>query len=364
MKATALILTDGLLDQVASKTAHGLILDDSRYTILGVIDKEQAGLDAGFVISNKPKNIPVFRTISQALSTLEAKPNYCIIGVAPIGGRLSETLVQTIKEAIHAGLSIVNGLHSLLSLHPEVAPLAKEKGVQLIDIRKPKLASELRMWSGKIASVKVPRIAVIGTDCAIGKRTTATRLLHLCQSANIKADLIYTGQTGWLQNRTYGFILDSTLNDFVAGEMEDQILRCVRETSPDLIFIEGQSALRNPSGPCGAELLLSAGAKYVILQHNPMRKYFAADGGQTFKIPSLLEEIELIQYYGAKVIAITLNATGLASEDMPMIQEEIQIKTNLPAIYPHEDGVQTLLPLLQDIIQNENNRYSSQAAIF
>ena len=35
--------------------------------------------------------------------------------------------------------------------------------------------------------------------------------------------MIYTGQTGWLQGGEYGFIFDSTLNDFVSGELENAI---------------------------------------------------------------------------------------------------------------------------------------------
>ena len=69
----------------------------------------------------------------------------------------------------------------------------------------------------------------------------------------------------------YGFIFDSTPNDFVSGELENVVFRCDRDCSPDLILLEGQSSLRNPSGPCGAEFLCSAMAKGVILQHMPGR---------------------------------------------------------------------------------------------
>ena len=39
-------------------------------------------------------------------------------------------------------------------------------------------------------------------------------------------------------------------------------------------MLEGQSSLRNPAGPCGAEFLLSGNARGVILQHVPFRTYF------------------------------------------------------------------------------------------
>ena len=356
MNATAIILSDGLLDKIDCKTSHGLILGKSRYAIVGVIDARHAGQDAGLVISKQEKNIPIFSTVSESIQSLSAKPDYAVVGVAPIGGKLSETLVKTIVEAISFGINIVSGLHHLLSEHPVIAPLALEKGVTLVDIRRPKKADQLKMWTGNISSVKTPRIAVIGTDCAIGKRTTAGLLLSLCQQQGIKADMIYTGQTGWLQNMKYGFILDATLNDFVAGEMEDAILRCVAETNPELIFIEGQSALRNPSGPCGAELMISAGSQYVILQHSPAREYFTCDATQTYKVGSLSDEIALIQYYGAEVIAITLNSTDLQSEDLQRIKQTIQQTTQLPVLYPREEGVEALLPRLREIIQMKASR--------
>lgn len=355
MNSTALILTDGLLNRTESKTAHGLILGRSRYTILGVIDKNNFGKDAGLVVSQHEKQIPVFTSISSAVHQLKHKPDYCVIGVAPVGGRISETLVNTVLEAISSGISVVSGLHSLLNEHPVIAPLAKEKGVALIDIRKPKPSHQLSAWTGKISTVKTPRIAVIGTDCALGKRTTAGLLLDLCQKQQIKAEMIYTGQTGWLQNMTYGFILDSTLNDFVAGEMENAILRCVEEVNPTLIFIEGQSSLRNPAGPCGAELLCSAGAKYVILQHSPGRKYFMCDTTHSHKIPDLMDELALINYYGAQVVAITLNSQGLEHEKMQSIKSELHEKTKLPVIYPREEGVEELVPVLKKIINDNGN---------
>ena len=57
-------------------------------------------------------------------------------------------------------------------------------------------------------------------------------------------------------------------------------------------MIEGQSSLRNPSGPCGAELLLSGGARGVVLQHAPARRYFEGFEGPGFELPSLASEIE------------------------------------------------------------------------
>ena len=138
---------------------------------------------------------------------------------------------------------------------------------------------ELRFWTGAIARVRAPRLALLGTDCAVGKRTTARLLVEACRSVGLRAEMIYTGQTGGMQGSRYGFVLDATPNDFVAGELEGAIVACDEEARPDLIIIEGQSSLRNPSGPCGAELLVSAGARAAILQHAPGRPDFKGHAG-------------------------------------------------------------------------------------
>ena len=89
------------------------------------------------------------------------------------------------------------------------------------------------------------------------------------------AEMIYTGQTGWMQGAPYGFVLDAVANDFVSGELEHAIVCCDRELNPDVILIEGQSSLRNPSGPIAvSEFICSGGASGVVLQHAIGREFF------------------------------------------------------------------------------------------
>ena len=76
------------------------------------------------------------------------------------------------------------------------------------------------MFSGKIAHVTCPRIAVLGTDGAIGKRTTATVLTRALNEFGIKAAMVSTGQTGLIQGARYGIALDAIPSQFCSGEME------------------------------------------------------------------------------------------------------------------------------------------------
>lgn len=340
----AIVVTNGILTHSDAKTAHGLIRGTERFTIVGVVDNETlAGQDAGEVLDGKNRNIPIYASLEQALSVQKA--NYLIIGIATVGGVLPDSMVEIIQQAIRAGLSIVNGLHDYLNDRPEIASLANEYQVELIDVRRPKSRKDLHFWSGDIFRIKTPIIAVIGMDCAMGKRTTARLIRQACDAKGLKAEMIYTGQTGWLQGGKYGFIFDSTLNDFVSGELEHAILTCDREAKPDYILLEGQASLRNPSGPCGLELLISGRAKKVILVFAPKRKYF--DNEEHWgEIPSVESEIEIIEKLGSKVIALAMNTELCTDEEAYELQAEFEKSTGLPVLLPMQEGVDKVIPFL------------------
>jgi len=342
----ALVLTNGLLTSSDAKTAHGLIRGTERFNIIGIVDcAATTGKDAGELLDGKHRNIPVFENFENAITQLNPI-HYLVIGVATVGGKLPGNMLDIVIKAIDAGISIVNGLHEYLNEKPDIVALAKSKGVELIDVRKPKQREDLHFWTGEIFKVTAPIIAVIGMDCAMGKRTTARMLTQACAANGLKGQMIYTGQTGWLQGGKYGFVFDSTLNDFVSGELENAIVRCWKETGADFIFLEGQSSLRNPSGPCGIELLISGNAKHVVLLFAPKRKYFDNDE-HWGAIPSVASEIEIIEKLGSKVIAVAVNTEDCTTEEAFSYQKEYEQKLNIPVLLPIQEGVDKLIPILK-----------------
>ncbi len=346
----AIVLTNGLLTSPDAKTAHGLIRGTERFTIIGVVDCAQtAGKDAGELLDGKKRAIPVFENFETAIAQL-SNANYLVIGVATVGGRLPGNMLEVVIKAINAGLNIVNGLHEYLNEKPEVVALAKTKGVELIDVRKPKTREQLHFWTGEIFKVTAPIVAVIGMDCAMGKRTTARMLKQSCEANGINGQMIYTGQTGWLQGGKYGFVFDSTLNDFVSGELENAIVTCWKDTLTDIIFLEGQSSLRNPSGPCGIELLISGNAKHVVLLFAPKRKYFDNDEHWGV-IPPVETEIEIIEKLGSKVIAVAINTELCTNEEAYAYQKQYEQKLNIPVLLPIQEGVDKIIPTLKDLIK-------------
>ena len=150
--------------------------------------------------------------------------------------------------------------------------------------------------------------------------------------------------------------MDAVVNDFVSGELENAISECERNSCPDIMFLEGQSALRNPSGPCGAEFLLSADPVAVILQHTPFRESF--EGWEMIdhpavKIPQVEDEIKLINAYGIDVAAVTLNGDGGTKNQLIEYQESLRKKIEKPVIRPLGEGVDILLPVIQQLINTE-----------
>lgn len=348
-KTPAIILAHGALSTSDGKVAHGLIRGSERFSIQAIIDPETAGDDAGELLDGRRRNIPVVAALAEALAQSAQQPSHCIIGVATLGGRITPVLRASIIEAIGAGLSIVNGLHDWLKEDVELVELAQKKGVELIDLRCPPPRSQLHFWSGEIHQVRARRIAVLGTDCALGKRTTTRLLLTELNKRQHKAEMIYTGQTGWMQGARYGLVLDALPNDFVCGELEHAIVRCAREVDPDIVLIEGQSALRNPCGPCGGEMLLSAAAHGVVLQHAPGRVYYEDFEHLELRIPPLNDEIELVtKHYGVPVLGVSLNGQGLSAEALVEAQEELRTELAIPVVRPLEEGVAELAAAILD----------------
>lgn len=351
MKSNAILLTGGFLDTLSAKTAHGLIRGTERFTILGVIDARNSGKDAGEVLDGRKRNIPVYASLGEFVQQNTQPVTYCIVGLATKGGVIPASLRLELKEALEHGFGLVNGLHEFISDIPELAELARAKGLEIIDVRKPKKFKDLQFWSGKIREVKCPKIAVLGTDCALGKRTTTRFLVEAMRKAGYKAEMIYTGQTGWMQGAKYGFVFDSTLNDFISGEMEHAVHTCYMEARPDIIFIEGQSSLRNPSGPAGAEWICSADATGVVLQHHPARKHYKDMEFYPALVADPAEEIELIRIYGAPTLAVTINTARMQEEAARTYAREAAEKLKIPVILPLEDGVESLVPIFEELIK-------------
>ena len=356
MKESAVVLANHKFRTPNGKTAHGLVRGSDRFRVMAIVDPELAGRDAGEVLDGRPAGIPIVADLDEAIALEDTPPKWCIIGIATHGGSLVPELHTLVLEAVGKGLGVINGLHEAVADDAEIAAAARGRGVELVDLRKSRPRHALHFWEGHIHGVRAPRLPVLGTDCALGKRTTARIIVEAMNRAGVRTEMIYTGQTGWMQGARYGIVFDSIVNDFVSGELEHAIVRCDREVEPDLMVIEGQSSLRNPSGPCGAEMLLSAAARGVVLHHAPGREFFEGYESLGVRVPSLESEIELIRLYGSETIAVTLNANGCTPGQLDRFRTEYRDRLGVPVVEPLAEGVGALVPVIRDFIERERTR--------
>lgn len=313
--ATAVIYCEANFGAIDGKTANGLVRHSEKFEILSVIDSEKAGLDSGVVLGDEPNGIPICRNLSDALALAGCVPGYFIFGMAPASGMLSSHERGLVLEAIDLGMNIVNGLHEFLNDDPVFVAASTAKNVSIFDIRKPRDKKDLRLFSGRIAEVTCPRIAVLGTDCAIGKRTTATILTRALNDHGLKAVMVGTGQTGLIQGARYGLALDAVPSQFCSGEMEAAIVEAFEGEDPDVIVVEGQGALSHPAYSTSSFILRGSCPDGVVLQHAPGRVN-RCDFHQ-MSMPTPASEINLIQTFAnTKVIGLTINHENMTDAEV------------------------------------------------
>ena len=344
MDGTAIVLCEGAFGTPSGKTAHGLVRYTDRYRVLGVIDSRWAGRDAGEVLDGQPRGIPIFRSLKEALQILETI-QYLVIGLAPDGGRLPESYRPILREALQAGLHVDSGLHQFLGEDPEFARLAQEQKVRIRDVRRPPPREQLHFFTGKIEEVTAVRIAVLGTDSAVGKRTTALRLTQALNASGCTAVMVGTGQTAWMQGVKYCIILDSLVNDFVTGEIEQIIYRAFVEERPEAIILEGQGCITHPAYPGGFELIAAGRPQGIVLQHAPRRLHY--DGFPQYPLSPLDREIQILELLSqAPVIALSLNHEGMTDREIPKELQALEDRYGRPAFDVLKGGVEGLARLV------------------
>jgi uncharacterized NAD-dependent epimerase/dehydratase family protein len=326
-----------------------LVRFTTRDRVMSVIDSRHAGGDAGEILDRRPNNIPVYDKLESALQAAShsgAPVTHLVIGLAPDGGRLSAEARSDIRKAIESGLHVDCGLHDYLSEDPR-------------DVRKPPHRSQLHFFSGKIEDVFALKIAVLGTDSAVGKRTTAWKIVQEFNDAGYKAEMIGTGQTAWMQGSKYSIILDSLINDFVSGEIEHAVWKAWDERRPDVIVIEGQGSLMNPAYPGGFEILAAGRPDVVVLQHAPARR--AYDGFPDYPMHPLARQIQVVELLsGRPVVAVTVNHEDLSDQEIPVICDAIYKTIGLPAFDVLRDGAGALVNVLKPYLSK--NRPASISA--
>lgn len=313
-----------------AKTALGL-RDWAPRSCLGQMHMPGGSVDLGL-----PELDPAAAAAAGARSLL--------LGVTPVGGRIPAHWAPTLVAAVRAGLDIVSGLHTPLESVPGLAQAAAAAGVRLVDVRRP--PEGLPRATGKRRSGK--RAAMVGTDCALGKKYTALALSRAMRGQGIDADFRATGQTG-IMIAGAGIAVDAVIADFIAGAAE-----CISPAAaPDhWDLIEGQGSLFHPAY-AGVTLGLLHGSQpdALILCHDPSRTHIVS--WPDYPLPGLEDARDLylrmarMTNPGARLAGVSLNTSALddaaAQEALAQAERELGVPAFDPMRTPLERAVAALL---------------------
>lgn len=328
MKKTAIIYCEGHFGTMDGKTANGLIRSSRKYEISGVIDSTKAGMDAGECLEGKKAGIPIFESLDQAMEKLSVPPDNFIYGIAPADAFLKSNERKIVMQAMAFKMDIINPLHEFFTEDTEFSNQSVEYGVTIHDIRKPPQSKDLHLFSGRILNINTPIVAVLGTDSAVGKRTTSVILEAALLEKGLTVAFVATGQTGLIQGAKYGVAIDAMPLQFMIGEIENQVMKAYDEENPDIIIVEGQGALSHPAYVSSCGILRGSRPGAVIIQHPPKRKNL---GDFSFmEMPTIQSEIELVENFSnAKVIAITINHENMSDTEIENVVIDYEAKLQL-----------------------------------
>lgn len=348
----AIFLAHGYVGEVLGKTINGVLMHSEVFEVVALIDKHKVGIDTSKQLSGVRKTVPVVDSLTK---TLSFEPEVLILMENSINHCFDE-----IKEAITLGLDIINPAFNLLNNNPELISLAKEYGVKLIDLRKPKTIG--RISTGKILDVKAKVVFVTGTDCGLGKRTAAYELLLEAKKRGLKAAFAATGQTGIMLGCDGGIVFDTLPMQYAAGEVEELICS-IDKKGFDLIFLEGQAALMHPAYSCSIALLHGCNPHAIVMVHDEKREVHVEHGNSPiFKMGKLKDEIDIIEKLSLpvgnkyKVVAIAT----IGDDNIEMLQQlkhkkELQ---NLPIADARKEGGADVL--LNAVLEHLKKHYNFQ----
>lgn len=333
-----MILTEGKLGVYSSKTATSLIrycpnevacVLDSKAARTGKKLQDFIGIGAG---------IPLVASVAEGL---RFRPTELLIGIAPVGGALPAPWRKIILQAIEAGLDVVSGLHHILGEDPQFSAAAKAKGVRIFDVRLP--PPDLSVAEDKLRKLKQRRVAIVGSDCSVGKMVTALEIDRGLRERGIDSEFIATGQTGIMIARS-GIAVDHVLSDYVNGAAERL---CWERRKRQVVVIEGQGSVYHPAySGVTVGMLHGSMPHTLVFTHAPARKRISHY--EEFMLPPIKQAVQLIEdltkpIFPAKVCAIALNTFGMSATDAEQARKKTQAETGLPACDPIRHGPEKLV---------------------
>jgi uncharacterized NAD-dependent epimerase/dehydratase family protein len=276
-------------------------------------------------------------------AALQYKPEVLVIGIAPKGGAVPDDYWADIQDALKAGMSLVNGLHTPLANIPELNSLLKP-GQLIWDVRRE--PANLDVASGLARTLPCRRVLTVGTDMSIGKMSTSLELHRTAKLQGIRSKFLATGQTGLILEGE-GVALDAVRVDFAAGAVEQLVMRFGQHY--DILQIEGQGSLLHPGSTATLPLIRGSQPTHLILVHQAGQTHNR--NNPSIPIPPLPEVIQMYEivargagaFGNVKVVGIALNTRNLEELEAKNAIAQIITETGLPCTDPIRFGAELLL---------------------
>jgi uncharacterized NAD-dependent epimerase/dehydratase family protein len=342
-----LIFSEGQFGTPASKTANSVI----RYSapsVAAVLDSRLAGKTVQEIIGYGGA-IPIVSTVDEGIAL---GADSLMVGIAVAGSELPAPARAAIKHAIDEGLDIWNGLHTFVSDDPELGPLAKTRGVQVHDVRRP--PADLPVGAGRVRDLDQTVVLAVGSDANIGKMTVMLQLRDAMKSSGKRVSFAPSGQTGIFIDG-WGICVDAVVADFIAGAAEAITLQGARDH--DIVLVEGQGSILHP-GYSGVSLGLLHGSlpHALIACHHSTRRTFRHN--EWLPIPPIDEVIALHEALAhplrpAKTIGVSLNTVDMSDADARAEVKRVAALTGLPTTDPVRFDP---APLIEAVLQFDAER--------
>ncbi|MFM7364880.1 MAG: DUF1611 domain-containing protein [Cuspidothrix sp.] len=333
----AILLHQGVTG-VSGKTGLS-ILRYSESQIVAVIDRESVGKSL-FELTGIKRDVPIVASLA---ACLQYKPDVLVIGIAPKGGAVPDDYWVDIKNALKAGMSLINGLHTPLADIPELNALLKP-GQLIWDVRKE--PPNLDVASAMARTLPCRRVLTVGTDMAIGKMSTSLELHRVSKRRGLRSKFLATGQTGLILEGD-GIALDAVRVDFAAGAVEQLVMRFGQDY--DILHIEGQGSLLHPGSTATLPLIRGSQPTHLILVHQAEQTHNR--NNPSIPIPPLPEVIRIYETVASgsgafghvPVVGIALNTRNLGEVAAKNAIAQTTAQTGLPCTDPIRFGADLLL---------------------
>ena len=302
------------------------VLRYSPNPVVCVIDSAHTGKQVSDVVSDLPRDCPVVATVEEAR---QLGAEVMILGIAPSGGRIPDNWMIFIERAVESGLSIINGLHDVLSERfPDV--VNKENQQWIWDVRHP--VSDPPSFSGEAGELSNKRVLLVGSDMAIGKMTAGLEIYRWIREQNPSTTFLATGQVG-ITITGRGIPLDGCKVDRACNAVAELVMSAADK---EIVFIEGQGSLLHPRSTATLPLLRGSCPSHLILCHRAGME--TLDRLPNIKVPPLRELIDLYESLASAcgafprptTVGIALKTNHLSDEEAKREIGNIEDETGLP----------------------------------